>query len=282
MDKGSCLLIINSSSGRSEKRKAALLDRLNDSFDSVTVEEFDGNYGENYNAAVSADKYDTVAICGGDGTFSTTLDRLQGYNGKVLFIKGGTLNDFCNSLKRDKHKADRIDIGSLNGETFNYVAAVGTFTGIGAHTDGQLKKRIGRFAYFLEVIKNAKIQRINAQISTGSQKISGEYTLIMVCKSRVVFGFPFNRGYCHSSGKGNILLIKSPNGFLRYIKLFALFFRCFVLGFKKEKQSKNISFLDFSTLSLKLSNEETACIDGEAKSLQTNNIFSIKQRKIRL
>jgi hypothetical protein len=100
----------------------------------------------------------------------------------------------------------------------------------------------------------------------------------MAVKSRYVFGFKFNKIYEHNSGKGHLLLIKSPTGLFKRTKLFFLFFRAFFIGFKKEVNTKNLKFLTTSAAKIELKAEVDFCVDGERAPSGLVNYIKFHQK----
>ncbi len=247
-----CLVIINRQSGKAKKIKEAELSRYLGCEYALTFDYLTENSG--------FEGYDAVAVCGGDGTLSTVLARIQNQKVSLIYFPFGTVNDRARS---DKDKKSVI-IGNLNDKSFSYVAACGTFTPIGYTTDIRRKKRYRAFAYFWEAVKQFKIHRIKATIDNGSKLYKGEYTLIMLIKSRCCFYFNFNKLYDKDSLTAHLLLIKSPkrSGLIGYITLFLRFFRVFFIGLRRYTDGK-IVFQPFENLKISLQEPCAFCVDGE-------------------
>ncbi len=105
----------------------------------------------------------------------------------------------------------------------------------------------------------------------------------MCIKSKVCFGFKFNKIYNPNDGF-ELLTIKAPkhNGLIGKIELFFPLFRCFFIGFKKEYESKNILFKKVSSANIILDQKTAFCLDGEKAefeneiSINTTNIQNIR------
>lgn len=209
--------------------------------------------------------HDALFICGGDGTFNVALNRESNLSKDIFYLPCGTLNDKAHCYKRGKGQA--LVTGQADGARFGYVLACGTFTSIGYTAKEEVKKKCKRLAYCLQALKEYKVHKIKATFSKEGKTYSGEYTLILVIKSKYCFGFPFNRLYSAEKEEGHILLIKSPKrtNLLGKIKIFFPLFRAFFLGFGKEYHSKNMDFLPFNRGLLELSEEIPFCIDGDKK-----------------
>ncbi len=274
-----CLLLINQLSGRGATLNTqAIKNKLEASFSQVDIKWISG---DSFDMAEACKGYSCLAIGGGDGTLNNAINYVKRNNINLIYIPAGTLNDTYKNL-RYADKPEYIDLGQVGERYFSYVLAAGTFTPIGYNTNIKLKRAIKQVAYFLEIFKEYKVNHIKASIDTGTKHFQGEYTLIMLANSRSVFGFSFNKMYKNHSGLAHLLLIKSPKGWSAFIKLFFLFFRAFFIGFNKPVQSKNITFVEFDTLQLKLDTPTIFCIDGEKQVLDGENTVTIHKDNLQL
>lgn len=228
-----------------------------------------------------------VIVFGGDGTLNSFLNSEKISHQELFYYPIGTLNE---SAKTSKNSIS--ECLSVNDKKVAYVCACGIFTPLGYNTKTRTKKRIKALAYIFNVIKEYKIQRINANIlfeeeselNQGLRKnfehtleskenknahhnqktLNGEFSLIMCIKSKICFGFKFNKLYKSQDGF-ELLSIKSPkhNGLLGKIELFFPLFRCFFIGFKNNFESKNITFKKVYAAKISLDKKTTFCLDGE-------------------
>lgn len=110
--------------------------------------------------------YDLIVCSGGDGTLNEVTDGLMELEKRPVcgYIPAGTVNDFATTLRIPKNivtAANNVvtgekfpcDIGSLNGDYYNYVAAFGAFTEVAYETPQGIKNIFGRMAYFLDGVK---------------------------------------------------------------------------------------------------------------------------------
>ncbi|MCL2630327.1 MAG: hypothetical protein FWD49_02235 [Firmicutes bacterium] len=278
-----CLLLINTKSGNSKKVlcSKAIFETLKGIYgevDELRINETDNNF----DIRAHSKGYSALAVCGGDGTFNNALNSLRGLNVELLYIPCGTLNDSAHTLKSigeiediENRRMRNVDLGEFNDTLFSYVTATGTFTPIGYIPKPKHKKFLKKLTYYLYAFKFYKVEKIKARLTIDSaREESGEYTLIMAVKSRFVFGFGFNKAYSHNSGTGHLLLINTPKGLFKSVKLFFRFFRAFFIGFKKEYHKKHIRFTEFSTLEIKLNSATDFCVDGE--KVQSKLINQVK------
>lgn len=265
-----CLLIINKKSGNSisASDNGALIRALKDRYGFVTVKYIEK--GETLDIKSELRDAEILAVAGGDGTLNSAVNAVKDRDVKIIYIPCGTVNDAYHTAKSVEKTSDGNPVFltplSFNDKLFTYVAATGTFTPIGWRPKDNAKKHFKRLAYFVYAFKEYKINNLGAQIIINGKSLKDTFTLIMAVKSKYVFGFPFNRAYRSDEYGGHILLIKTPKGALKFIKLFLLFFRAFFIGFNAEYESKNISFRAFKSLSILLDNTADFCLDGERES----------------
>ncbi len=107
-----------------------------------------------------------LVCCGGDGTLSTTVDRILGAGCQLPlgYIPCGTTNDFASFLGLPKEPAEAaeliaqgepapMDVGRFGERYFVYVASFGAFTQSSYTATQSLKNSLGHLAYVIEGIK---------------------------------------------------------------------------------------------------------------------------------
>lgn len=279
-----CLLLINASSGNSGslQNDGALVSELKKTYGTVEKKVFLAE--EQIDIAREASGFDALALCGGDGTFNYALNALRNRKIDLIYIPCGTFNDCAHTLKKIEKTSPsgsyRLDLGEINGRLFSYVAAAGSFTPIGYLPKSAHKKIFKRLVYYFYAFREYKIHRIEAKIFLdGNRTFEGCYTLLMAVNSRYVFGFSFNRLFRQNDGKGQLLLIKSPRGPFKLIKMFCLFFRAFFVGFDEEYAGKNVEFVSFSKCRIETADPPDFCVDGELQKGQTaNELLMLRER----
>ena len=178
-----------------------------------------------------ADRYDRLAIGGGDGTMNEALHGLlqasaQGRKPAPLgYLPAGTTNDFASSLgiPSQLEGSAKIaatgeeflcDAGAFNGDPFVYVSAFGAFTECSYATSQQLKNLLGHLAYVLEGAKSLpQIKGIPMQIDSDAGTENGEYLYGMVSNTTSVGGFTqffASQKVELNDGLLEVLLIKAP------------------------------------------------------------------------
>ncbi|MBE5952350.1 MAG: diacylglycerol kinase family lipid kinase [Lachnospiraceae bacterium] len=227
------LLIYNPVSGRKDGKKERLgriIENLTASGKEVTVCQTIGR-GDAKNCVLrhSAEDYDRVICCGGDGTLHEVINGLLECDRKIPigYIPMGSTNDYAKNLGITAKTAleciengviSNIDIGCLNGEYFNYVAAFGMLTGVSIHTPQEMKNTFGYFAYMLEGIKqltDVSSKKVRFCTENGEWQES-DILIGMVTNTFSVAGIKnFNRSRIQlDDGVMEYLFIKRPKNWL--------------------------------------------------------------------
>ena len=149
------------------------------------------------------DKADLVISLGGDGTFYEAMNGNFKRNEPILLshIPVGTTNDVGHmyGLSSDVIKSlkdildgviKKVDICTINGRSFVYVASFGKFMEIPYETPQKLKKRIGHMAYLLSGAKEIfkKTPKYNVTYEIDGIKHHGDYTFIIVSNANRIAG----------------------------------------------------------------------------------------------
>lgn len=172
--------------------------------------------------------YERIVVCGGDGTLNGILNSKMRDDVEIIYLPYGTLNEFYKGGIKDNHFLK--DICFANDLYFSYVMAAGIFTPIGYCVNDKKKRKYKALAYISHVVKEYKIHRIKAKLTTQDYCDEGEYSLIMAIDSPRCFGFRFNRLFKTDDGIMHLLAIRAPknNGLIGKIKIFFPLFRAFL------------------------------------------------------
>ena len=207
----------------------------------------------------AADGFDTVVVCGGDGTLHHALNKCQ--NQQIIYAPCGTLNE-ASATENTLHS-----VGKVNGENFSYVCACGSFTGIGYAAKTERKKRWKRIAYLPQIFKQYRCHEIDAKLTVDGKTLDGSYTLLMVIKSHRCFGYFFNPMY-KKCKKLYLLGIKSvgKDCLRNRIRMFFPFFRVFFCGISHPMSRKGWFLTPFDNLTMTLKDAQDFCLDGEKRT----------------
>lgn len=146
-----------------------------------------------------------VIGCGGDGTAHRVVNGIlkSGNTAKMAILPFGTVNDFASVigmtddierfleiLKRDTFRL--TDVGKCNDKYFINVVAAGAFTDIGYVVPRQLKRVLGRFAYYIYGLKDS-INHLNesyrVKMVINGEVVEKKVNLFTVSNSNSIGGF---------------------------------------------------------------------------------------------
>lgn len=208
----------------------------------------------------SAGNYDTVIVCGGDGTLHNALEKCP--DKQIVYAPCGTLNEAA------KTHGVITSIGRVNTTPFSYVCAAGSFTEIGYSANNRHKKRFKALAYLPQVLASYRSHQIHAKLNVDGRVYEDEYTLLMVLKSSRCFGFNFNKSYPENKGLYLVAIRSSgPDNLANRFKMFAPFFRVFFRGVKQPKITDDWQVVPFKNLTITLKDAQNFCLDGEKRAL---------------
>ena len=207
----------------------------------------------------SADGFDTVVVCGGDGTLHYAIDKCQ--SKQIIYAPCGTLNEAS-------AMGNITTVGKVNGESFSYVCACGTFTEIGYTAKNKHKKVWKSVAYLPQILKQYRCHEIAAKLNVDGKVYDDSYTLLMVIKSHRCFGFNFNPSYKNKK-QLYLLAIKSQGKdcLKNRAKMFFPFFRVFFCGVARPVCKQNWFLIPFEKLTIELKEAQDFCLDGEKRTL---------------
>lgn len=149
-------------------------------------------------------KFEIIVVSGGDGTVNEVAKALYEMKTDVpmAIFMTGTVNDFAHHLKLprtaidfvkmvNKDHRESVDIGMINGDIFVNIAAAGLFTSVAHVTKKEMKKYLGRSAYYLEGIANLTQLHKSYRLRITSEEFTtvDDYHLFLVTNSSSVGGF---------------------------------------------------------------------------------------------
>ena len=198
-----CVVVINPTSGHGLNDKlASKIEEVLKEYrykPEVIITEYAGHAEE---IVMEAD-CDLLVSVGGDGTFYEVMNGNFKRKKQLLLshIPVGTTNDIGHmyGLGRDiitnlkeilSGVVKKVDICSINGRSFVYVASFGKFMEIPYETPQKLKHRIGHAAYLMsgtkEVFKRTKKYDITYEID--GVKHNGKYSFIIISNANRIAG----------------------------------------------------------------------------------------------
>lgn len=198
-----CTLIINPNSGRrrkiiNTKKIVDIFSKYNYNVD-IVFTEYRGHAKEIAKVVNS----DLVISVGGDGTFNEVMTGNFEREKRVLIshIPLGTANDigamygYGISLYKNielllSGSVKGIDICTINGKPFTYVAALGKFTNVSYDTPRMLKKKFGYLAYLIEGLKEIKrpATKYDVEYEINGVKEEMKSTFILISNANRIAG----------------------------------------------------------------------------------------------
>ena len=176
--------------------------------------------------------YDIVVCSGGDGTLNEVTDGLMtiGNPPPCGYIPAGTVNDFAKSFKLPKDMTEAAgvaitgspvlcDIGEINGDYFDYIAAFGAFTQVSYETSQITKNILGKLAYFFEGVKKLPyVRKYAIEVTAGEEHFEDEIIYGMITNSFSVGGFLslFDDDVALDDGKLEAFFIKAPKNVIEF------------------------------------------------------------------
>ncbi len=281
-----CTILCNPNSGSNNK------DKIINDFTKLLKE-------NNYEANVIYTKYsghakeivkdlkntDLLISLGGDGTFNEVVAGNMQREEKLLLshIPLGTANDLgamfgmgkdpVNNLKLILNGVERtLDICTINGQPFVYVAGLGKFINVAYDTPRNLKKRYGYLAYLINGVKSffQKTSLFEVTYETNGEVCKGLYSFILICNASRMGGFDFFKDVKMNDGLVEVLFsnIATKKDIIKS------------LYYMKTTDIRKVpGFYFFRTNHLKITLAEEPrkywCIDGE-KYKDKSKVFDIK------
>ncbi len=192
----------------------------------ITIHSTKGRGDARDTARERGEAYDVVVACGGDGTLNEVVNGVMGLEKKpnIGFIPAGTTNDFAMNLKIPKDqpgaakaitigKPYAYDIGSFNGQYFNYVASFGLFAAVSYSTSQTLKNVLGRLAYLVEGAKSLTYTNsYKLKLTCGEHEIEDEFIFGSISNANSIGGFKnvTGKNVTLDDGLFEVLLVTKP------------------------------------------------------------------------
>ena len=181
-------------------------------------------------------QFDLVICAGGDGTLHEVVNGLMPLPAppRLGYIPVGTFNDVAHSLGLPTNPMEAghvivrgntrtLDIGCFQEDFFTYAACFGMFCDISYTTSQAAKNRIGRFAYWLDGLRDIypmPSHRIRLEHDGG--QLQGDFTFCAITNARR-FGGGMVRFSADEAvlddGLLEILLIEKPCGLLHLARI---------------------------------------------------------------
>lgn len=286
-----CTIICNPQSGTSNKEK--LMSKFkeilsNNNYELEVI--YTKGPGDATSIVEKLPTCDLVIVAGGDGTLNEALNGnlLRKEKLTIANLPLGTSNDvgkmygYTNNYTKDLEmllngEIKNIDTCLINNHGFIYVAAFGNYVDIAYNTPRKLKKKMGKFAYFIHGFKRARdiLNTYKLSYTVNGEKIKGEYSFIFISNSSRIGGinniYPdvklddnmFEVAFCNLKNKRKIIkaLLK-------------------IVATNKPDKIKGIEYYKTNNLKIEFDKlpEDSWCLDGEEYHVQNKEcIFEISK-----
>lgn len=183
------LLIVNPTAGSCRRgRLAKIVGTLEGQGCSVSLHETQGpGDAERLAAGIDCTGFDAIAVAGGDGTINEVLNGLPKEAPPLALLPLGTINVLAKEIDLPSSIQGLVDtvtsgpsrpvsVGEANGRRFFMMASVGLDADIVEHVDLNLKRRIGKWAYLYETIRQFIIRRpsrYRLRIGESEREVAG-------------------------------------------------------------------------------------------------------------
>ena len=285
MSQKKLLLIVNPCSGRAKMHTELLkvVEILSAADFAVTVypTKCRGDATE-YVLKLSQNDYDTLVVCGGDGTLNEVITGIMqaGLDTPLGYIPSGTLNEWSSGLKISRNietaakditkgKKIKLDIGKFDDKYFSYTASFGAFTSASYSAPQDIKNILGQAAYFFEGVKSlANIKPYKLKLTHNNGSVEDEYLFGAISNSLSVGGIvKYDKSAVElNDGKFEVLLIKNPDNILKLQPI--------VDGIlKREFDREGIVFFKTDSLTVETKESLSWTLDGEFA--ETNGEFKV-------
>lgn len=270
------LVIYNPTAGKNSRRK-----RLEDVVDVFSdggkneVETFvTQKRGDATERAKCAEKFDVVAVVGGDGTLNEALNGLltlpEESRPSVVYVAGGTTNQTAQAfgLPTDLSGVKKLlqngeyrpfDLGCFNGRAYIDVCAFGYGAESSLRTPQKLKNKFGFFAFVLNQIRYLfHLRRIPMRIRYDGNTLIGEFVFGNLVNTAMISSFVRleDVGVSMDDGVLDLILIDDT---VHFFGLLAAMIRLA----RKKFNAKRIYHLPGKKFELEFFGERSFLIDGE-------------------
>lgn len=224
------LLMFNPSSGKSQIKPQLwqIIDIFVKGGYDVTVYPTQKRFDAHDVIVSRASEFDTVVVCGGDGTLSEAVQGMVALPEEkrvtLGYIPSGSTNDFGASLSIpfDIPSAARCivdgypltcDCGMFNEKTYLYISAFGIFTDVSYETPQKIKNHLGHAAYILEGLKRFKnYTYYHLKVESEEIRIEDDFILGFVSNTTSIGGMRNRSEYAPllNDGLFECVFIKNP------------------------------------------------------------------------
>lgn len=291
-----CLFIYNKESGKGkiEKYKDYILKSLQKKFGEIEVISTTYAGHATMLASKAKENYDYLFVAGGDGTLNEVVNGLGGKVQKPIigYIPTGTVNDVAHSLGISRNIKRAVKT-ILNGEPFAhdifkvndkygiYVCCAGLFTKSSYTAERNVKKAIGKSAYFFKGARELfDTKPVDIVLKSGELEVKQSAALMLVLNSRYVAGFRANKDASLNDGLVDVVLVPCNENKIKAKPIFKIA-KLFTLGINYLAKRGEIIHFALPSFTLETSEATSINLDGE-KSCQGTFEFTMIQKAVKI
>lgn len=238
----------------------------------------------------NGERFDVVAVFGGDGTLNEATNGLMKLNHKpiISYFPTGTMNDFgtnfglTNDMKQCANIAcaghiESFDVGKINSRYFNYVAGFGAFCNVSYETKQELKKQIGNMAYIIKALHEIpNLHPYHVKMNLDGKVFEKDLMFGLIINGNRVAGFEMveQADNTFKDGLFDIILVEhTPNPLELYNYPLGVLHPELNMKYVERYQAKSIIIESQEKLAWTLDGEEgeetlVACVENISQALQ--------------
>lgn len=238
----------------------------------------------------NGERFDMVAVFGGDGTLNEATNGLMKLNHKpiISYFPTGTMNDFgtnfglTNDMKQCANIAcaghiESFDVGKINSRYFNYVAGFGAFCNVSYETKQELKKQIGNLAYIIKALHEIpNLHPYHVKMNLDGRVFEKDLMFGLIINGNRVAGFEMveQADNTFKDGLFDIILVEhTPNPLELYNYPLGVLHPELNMKYVERYQAKSIIIESQEKLAWTLDGEEgeetlVACVENISQALQ--------------
>jgi diacylglycerol kinase (ATP) len=274
------LIINNPVSGHSKKPEEIreITEKLKTKYDVVDVCSTTETLNAEEISQKNSDIYDLFVVLGGDGTFNETLRGVAGKEKRptIGYIPCGTVNDFARSNGIPFNYKEAVEVildGKIvsksamfiNGIPSAYLVGAGIFTCVSYTANQNLKRKIGKLAYYLDILFRDK-GRHGEQLEItldDNETHKSLYSFVAGLNNSYVGGLHLSHLSFDNDDSFYAVLAKRKKGvFNLIISLFSML-RAYIKKVENVEDTKHIVVRRVNKMSVKSLSNTVWNIDGE-------------------
>jgi diacylglycerol kinase family enzyme len=223
-------------------------------------------------------KYEVYVVLGGDGTFSETVRSIAGKENRPLigYIPSGTINDIAlsNGIPFNYKKAvDVILTGKpltrssmfLNGVPVGFLISSGIFTSISYTTNQEFKRKIGKIAYYIDMIFRDKGRSGETlEVTFDGETRKDRFLFAAALNNISVGGLKVMKRKFQNEEQFYLILVRRNKGILGFWAAFFAMARAILKKVENfEEETPRVLMKKVSAVSFKSLSDTTWNTDGE-------------------